>query len=244
MMRKTSPEDLVKAVDLARIKRVAKSDEHVVHRIGPPPPAPLPHPPAPAPAPPPGRASPSPVASPPPPPAQDKLSEQAVEARDGNKGKSDTPAGQLEVEGPLDHPPSEQLPAKFARKYYDTLVLNGNKIPMGSYVELKSTDTEGSRVAKLEALWVDTVVDGGRHYGKFVRFYRPQETAYAFPFRNDPHFVFQSSVKEQLPLSRVERRCTVSFLPDSTAGPASEPYSYVCMYQYDEETETLTTLPK
>lgn len=235
MMRKTSPAALTKAIELAKIKRMARGDESAVHHATPslPPPAPLPLPP------------------PPPPPASSSLplsplhSPAAKLAHEKGKGKRDASTLPLTVEGPLDKPPLDHLPAKFARKYYDTMVLHGTKIPMGSFVELKSTDSEVSRVAKLEALWVETAVGGDRHYGKFLRFYRPGETAYAFPFRTDLNFVFQSSVKEQLPLSRVERSCKVAFLPDPNAGgPSSEPFSYICMYHYDEETETLTTLPK
>lgn len=142
-----------------------------------------------------------------------------------------------------------------ARRYYNAVHLGDSRVAVGSFVELAPPPGEiAPRVAQVAALWAERGVNGeDRPYGRFLRYFRPQDTPLGLPFLQSAQGqVFRSNVEEQLPLAAVVRGCTVSFpasvgeLAQATPGPMSSAgcvVDYVCMLQYDPEQVALTYLP-
>ena len=157
-------------------------------------------------------------------------------------------------------PPPHGAPT--VRKYYNAVVLGSEHVSVGSFVELAPPPGETApRVAQVTALWAERGVNGeDRPYGRFLRYFRPQDTPLGLPFLQSAQAqVFKSAVEEQMPLAAVVRRCTVSFpnsvetLAQATPTPrpgassleqlSGEGIDYVCMLQYDYEQVALTCLP-
>ena len=140
------------------------------------------------------------------------------------------------------------------RKYYNEAILskNDNSINVGSYVEIKPGPCEENiKVAEVLALWEE---DGPgcmpRTFGKFRRYYRPEETPMAASFAvlgaQDKNIIFQSNhIEDRIPLEAVLDTCEIKFV-DKMHSPSSlkstDGSSYICGFFFDYEVGSIGPL--
>lgn len=143
--------------------------------------------------------------------------------------------------------PIPELTSEF-RKYYNTVRIGRKKtITTGAHVELAPLPGETlPRVARVSSLWAEKRATGEeRYYGKFIRFFRPQETPLGLSFMGlRLPCVFQSLMTEQLPLAAVLKTVRVEYPTSADAGGlrGEGGVDYVCMLKYDYENVTLTSV--